>query len=29
MSLRINAVSPNFTANTNQGTIEFHSWIGN
>lgn len=28
MSLRINAEAPNFTANTTQGTIDFHSWIG-
>ena len=28
MSLRINAEAPNFTAKTTQGTIEFHSWIG-
>ena len=24
MSLRINAEAPNFTANTTQGTIDFH-----
>ena len=29
MSLRINAEAPNFSANTTQGTIDFHSWIGN
>ena len=29
MSLRINAEAPNFTANTTQGTIDFHSWVGN
>lgn len=28
MSLRINATVPNFTAETNQGTIKFHDWIG-
>src|SRR5579859_7277260 len=28
MSLRINAEAPNFTANTTQGTIDFHQWIG-
>ena len=28
MSLRINSEAPNFTANTTQGTIDFHSWIG-
>jgi len=28
MSLRINAVAPNFTAQTTEGTIDFHSWIG-
>ena len=28
MSLRINSEAPNFTANTTQGTIEFHHWIG-
>src|SRR5438309_2477573 len=28
MSLRINAVAPNFTAKTTQGTIDFHQWIG-
>ncbi len=25
---RINAEAPNFTANTTQGSIEFHQWIG-
>jgi alkyl hydroperoxide reductase subunit AhpC len=29
MSLRINAVAPNFTAETTQGKIDFHQWIGN
>ena len=28
MSLRINDVAPNFTAETTQGTITFHDWIG-
>ncbi len=28
MSLRINATAPNFTAETTQGTIDFHQWIG-
>ncbi|HSV28400.1 MAG TPA: peroxiredoxin [Candidatus Omnitrophota bacterium] len=28
MSLRINAEAPNFTAETTQGTIDFHQWIG-
>ena len=28
MSLRINSVAPDFTANTTQGLIEFHKWIG-
>ncbi len=28
MSLRINAEAPNFTAETTQGTINFHDWIG-
>jgi thioredoxin-dependent peroxiredoxin len=29
MSLRINSEAPNFTAETTQGTIDFHEWIGN
>ncbi len=29
MSLRINEEAPNFTAETTQGTINFHDWIGN
>jgi alkyl hydroperoxide reductase subunit AhpC len=29
MSLRINAEAPNFTAETTQGRINFHDWIGN
>jgi thioredoxin-dependent peroxiredoxin len=28
MGLRINDVVPDFTANTNQGEIRFHEWIG-
>jgi alkyl hydroperoxide reductase subunit AhpC len=28
MSLRINDIAPNFTAQTTQGEIDFHSWIG-
>lgn len=28
MSLRINNEAPNFTAETTQGTINFHEWIG-
>lgn len=27
MSLRINDIAPDFTANTSQGTIRFHDWI--
>jgi thioredoxin-dependent peroxiredoxin len=29
VSLRINETAPNFTAETTQGTINFHDWIGN
>jgi thioredoxin-dependent peroxiredoxin len=29
MSLRINDIAPNFTAQTTQGPINFHEWIGN
>jgi len=29
MSLRIGDEAPNFTAQTTQGTIDFHQWIGN
>jgi thioredoxin-dependent peroxiredoxin len=29
MSLRINAIAPNFTTETTQGRIDFHAWIGN
>jgi len=28
MSLRINDIAPDFTAETTQGTINFHEWIG-
>ena len=28
MSLRINDVAPDFTADTTQGTVNFHEWIG-
>src|SRR3990172_41871 len=28
MSLRINDTAPDFTAETTQGTIKFHEWIG-
>lgn len=28
MSLRINDEAPNFTAETTQGTVNFHEWIG-
>ena len=28
MSLRINSEAPNFTAETTQGKIDFHKWIG-
>src|SRR6201984_469150 len=28
MSLRINSEAPNFTAETTQGQIDFHQWIG-
>jgi len=29
MSLRINDEAPNFTAETSQGQVNFHEWIGN
>jgi alkyl hydroperoxide reductase subunit AhpC len=29
MSLRINSEAPNFTAETTQGTLDFHEWTGN
>lgn len=28
MSLRINAIAPNFTGQTTQGEINFHEWLG-
>ena len=28
MALRINGEAPNFTADTTQGQIDFHQWIG-
>jgi alkyl hydroperoxide reductase subunit AhpC len=28
MALRINSEAPNFTAETTQGKINFHEWIG-
>ena len=28
MGLRINQIVPNFTAETSEGTIDFHDWIG-
>ena len=28
MSLRINDIAPNFKAQTTQGEIEFHNWVG-
>ncbi|HUJ77005.1 MAG TPA: redoxin domain-containing protein, partial [bacterium] len=29
MSLRINDVAPDFTADTTKGKISFHDWVGN
>ena len=29
MALRINDQAPNFTANTTEGEINFHKWLGN
>ncbi len=29
MALRINDTAPDFTADTTEGTIDFHEWIGN
>jgi thioredoxin-dependent peroxiredoxin len=29
MSLRINSQAPNFTAETTEGKIDFHQWVGN
>ncbi len=28
MTLRINSIAPNFTAETTQGSIDFHEWVG-
>ena len=28
MGLRLGDIAPNFTANTTQGTIDFHQWLG-
>ena len=28
MGLRLGDIAPNFTANTTQGTIDFHEWLG-
>ena len=29
MGLRINDVAPNFTADSTEGKLDFHDWIGN
>ena len=29
MSLRINSEAPNFTAETTEGVVKFHDWVGN
>jgi len=29
MALRLNSDAPNFTADSTQGPIKFHEWIGN
>ena len=29
MTLRINDTAPDFSAETTQGTIHFHEWLGN
>ena len=28
MSIKLGDIAPNFTANTTEGEIDFHSWIG-
>lgn len=28
MTLRINDIAPNFTADTTEGTLDFHEWVG-
>ena len=28
MSIRLGDIAPDFTADTTQGTIEFHKWLG-
>lgn len=28
MSIRLGDIAPNFTANTTQGEIDFHEWLG-
>ena len=29
MALRLGDISPNFTAETTEGEIDFHEWLGN
>jgi thioredoxin-dependent peroxiredoxin len=29
MGLRLGDIAPNFTAETTEGTIDFHQWLGN
>ena len=29
MALRLGDISPNFTAETTEGQIDFHEWLGN